>query len=87
VVNLIASLFATAAHWVQNQTSLKNTKWVTQPKEWPTHSSPPKKYKKLIFTGLGDLSHLAPKEITHSEMFMLGKQNFLIAFCSLMALI
>ncbi len=28
------------------QTSLKNTKWATYAKEWPTHSSLPKKYPK-----------------------------------------
>ncbi len=42
----------------------------------------------LIFTGLGqDLTHLAYKENTHSEIFMLGRIKILIAFCSLTALI
>jgi hypothetical protein len=35
---------ATAVLWVRIQTSLKNHKWATKAKEWPTHSSPPKKY-------------------------------------------
>jgi hypothetical protein len=42
----------------------------------------------LVFTGLGqDLSHLALKENTHSEIFLLGRLKFLIAFRSLTALI
>ncbi len=42
----------------------------------------------LIFTGLGqDLTHLAQKENTHSEIFLLGRLEILIAFCSLTALI
>jgi hypothetical protein len=44
VAKLVPRLLATAALWVRIQTSLKNTKWAT--KEWPTHSSPPKKYTK-----------------------------------------
>ncbi len=43
---LVARLLATAALWVRIQTSLKNTKWATEAKEWPTHSSPPKKEEK-----------------------------------------
>jgi hypothetical protein len=40
-----------------------------------------------MFTGLGqDLTHLAHKENTHSEIFMFGRQTILIAFCSLTAL-
>jgi hypothetical protein len=42
----------------------------------------------LIFTGLGqDLSHLAHKENTQSEIFLFCRLKFLIAFCSLTALI
>ncbi len=43
-MELVARLLATAALWVRIQTSLKNTKWATKAKEWPTHSSPPKKH-------------------------------------------
>jgi hypothetical protein len=43
VAKLVALLLATAALWVRIQTSLKNTKWATYAKEWPTHSSKPKK--------------------------------------------
>ncbi len=43
-----ARLLAKAAHGVRIQTSLKNHKWATKAKEWPTHSSPQNKiYKKL----------------------------------------
>ncbi len=42
----------------------------------------------LIFTGLGqDLTHLAHKESTHSDIFLLGRLKILTAFCSLTALI
>ncbi len=42
----------------------------------------------LIFTGLGqDSTHLAYKENTHSEIFLLGRIKLLIAFYSLTALI
>jgi hypothetical protein len=42
----------------------------------------------LIFTGLGqDLTHLAHKENTHSEIFLLGRLKILIALYSLTALI
>jgi hypothetical protein len=41
-----ARLLATAPLWVRIQTSLKNTKWATSAKDWPTHSSPPTKYEK-----------------------------------------
>jgi hypothetical protein len=42
----------------------------------------------LIFTGLGqDFTHLAHKENTHNETFLLGRQKILIAFCSLTVLI
>jgi hypothetical protein len=41
-VALVSRLHATAALWVRIKTSLKNTKWAVQAKEWPTHSSPPK---------------------------------------------
>jgi hypothetical protein len=48
VAKLVARLLATAALLVRIQTSLKNTKWVTSAKEWPTHSSPSKNiYKKV----------------------------------------
>jgi hypothetical protein len=42
---LLARLPATAALWVRIQTFLKNQKWTTKAKEWPAHSSPPKKKK------------------------------------------
>jgi hypothetical protein len=46
VAKLVAHLLATA---ILDQTSSKNTKWATETKEWPTHSSLPKKYlKKFI---------------------------------------
>jgi hypothetical protein len=48
LAKLVARLLATAALGVRIQTSLKNTKWATSAKEWPTHSSPPKKYKKIL---------------------------------------
>ncbi len=42
----------------------------------------------LISTGLGqDLIHLAHKENTNSEILLLGRLNFLVAICSLTALI
>jgi hypothetical protein len=42
----------------------------------------------LIFTGLEkDINHLAHKENTHSEIFLLGRLKILIAFCSLTAMI
>ncbi len=45
-------------------------------------------YAVLIFTGLGQvLTHLAHKENTHSEVFLLGRLKILIEFCSLTALI
>ncbi len=41
-----------------------------------------------IFTGLGqDLNHLAHKENTQSEIFLLGRLKILIVFFSLTALI
>ncbi len=42
----VAHLLAKATLRVQIQTSPKNTKWATYAKEWPTHSSRPKKYIK-----------------------------------------
>jgi hypothetical protein len=42
----------------------------------------------LIFTGLGqDLTHLAHKKSTHSEMFQFGRLKILIVSCFLTALI
>jgi hypothetical protein len=42
----------------------------------------------LISTGLGqDITNLAHKENTHSEIFLLGRLKILIAICSLTALI
>jgi hypothetical protein len=42
----------------------------------------------LIFTGLGqDLTYLAHKVNTHSDIFLLGRLKILIGFCSLTALI
>ncbi len=35
MAKLGAHLLATAALWVRIQTSLKNTKWASQAKEWP----------------------------------------------------
>jgi hypothetical protein len=47
VAKSVARHLTTAALWVRIQTSLKNHKWATsQAKEWPTHSSAPKKYTK-----------------------------------------
>jgi hypothetical protein len=46
VAKLEARLLSTAALWVRFQTSLKNTKWPTLAKKWPTHSSPSNIYKK-----------------------------------------
>jgi len=43
VAKLVAHLLATA---VGMQTSLKNTTWATKAKDWPTHSSLPKKIYK-----------------------------------------
>jgi hypothetical protein len=43
VAKSVARQLATAVLWVRIQTSLKNHKWATLSKEWPTHSSPPKK--------------------------------------------
>ncbi len=40
VAKLVARLLAAADLWVRIQTSLKNSKWATQAKEWPTHSEP-----------------------------------------------
>jgi hypothetical protein len=45
VAKSVAHQLATAALWVRIQTSLKNHKWATEAKEWPTHSSPPKEKK------------------------------------------
>jgi hypothetical protein len=49
LAKLVARLLATAALWVRIQTSLKNTKKgdIKKPKEWPTHSRPPKNTQKL----------------------------------------
>ncbi len=42
----------------------------------------------LIFTELGqDLTHLVHKGNTQSEIFLFGRLNVLVAFCSLRALI
>ncbi len=50
VAKSVACQLATAVLWVRIQTPLKNHKWATYAKEWPTHSSPPKKYtKKCLF--------------------------------------
>ncbi len=40
---MVACLLATAALWVRIQTSLKNIKWETTAKEWPTHKKINKK--------------------------------------------
>jgi hypothetical protein len=61
VAKLVARLLATAALWVQIQTSLKNKKWATFAREWPTLSSPPKKYTKRIFSELLHLRHTSTK--------------------------
>ncbi len=49
MAKFLARLLATAALCVRIQTSLKNTKWATEAKEWLTHSSPPKKCTRNIF--------------------------------------
>ncbi len=42
----------------------------------------------LIFNGLGqDLTHLAHKENTHSELFVLGRLKNFVAFYSPTALV
>ncbi len=46
MAKLLARLLATTELWVRIQTSLQNTKMGEWSKEWPTHSSPPKKYTK-----------------------------------------
>jgi hypothetical protein len=48
VAKLVARSLATAALWVGIQPSLKNPKWATKEKEWPTHSSPPKNLQKSV---------------------------------------
>ncbi len=48
VAKLVSRLFATEALWVRLQTSLENTKWATLAKEWRTHFSPQKIYKKAF---------------------------------------
>jgi hypothetical protein len=55
----VARQIATAVLWVRIQTSLKNHKWATEAKEWPTHSSPPKKYtkKNTLWSGSGPHPH------------------------------
>ncbi len=47
VAKLVAHLLATAALWIRIQKSLKNTKWATLTKEWPTHYGPPKNIQKI----------------------------------------
>ncbi len=42
VAKMVAHLLAKAAFCVQIKTPLKNRKRVTEAKEWPTYSSPPK---------------------------------------------
>ena len=54
MAKFVAHLLATAALWVRIQASLKNTKWATLAKEWPTHSSPPKNIQKKIHTKAED---------------------------------
>ncbi len=46
MAKMVARQLATAALWVRIQTSLKNAKWSTKAKEWPTHYSPQKNIKK-----------------------------------------
>jgi hypothetical protein len=46
---LVEHLLATAALRVRIQISHKNTKWASNAKEWPTHSSPPKNVKFFLF--------------------------------------
>ncbi len=47
MAEFVARHIAAAALWVRIQASLKKTtKWATLAKEWPTHSSPPKKSMK-----------------------------------------
>jgi hypothetical protein len=47
VAKLIARLLAASALWGRIQTSLKNAKWAIYAKEWPTHSSAPKKKRRV----------------------------------------
>jgi hypothetical protein len=47
VAKLVTRLFATAAIWTQIQTSLLKIRKGNISKGWPTHSCPPKQYKKL----------------------------------------
>ncbi len=58
VAKSVARQLATAVLWVRIQTSLKNHKWATQAKEWPTHSSPPKKYTKKKVLQEEDTNHV-----------------------------
>ncbi len=50
VAKLVARLLSTAALWVRIQTSPENSKWATEAMEWPIHSSPPKIYKKRLYS-------------------------------------
>jgi hypothetical protein len=45
---LVARPLAPAALRIRNKTSLKNTKWATKAKEWPTNSSLPKNIQKTF---------------------------------------
>ncbi len=57
VAKAVARKLASAVLWLRIQTSLENHKWATYAKEWPTHSSPPKKYtnKKSFAPRPGDI--------------------------------
>jgi hypothetical protein len=60
VVKLVARLLITPALRVLIQTSLKNIKWATYAKEWPTHSGRPKKYTKNYAKMTQWLKHSSP---------------------------
>ncbi len=80
----VARLLATAALWVRIHTSLKNPKWATFSKEWPTHSSPPKNIQKESFLSFFTLDTPALKLIfpqKNTETLMTKRrQNVQIQF-------
>jgi len=55
VAKLEARLLATAALWVQIQSSIKSINWTTWAKEWPTHASPPKQHKKIFLRSFANI--------------------------------
>ncbi len=82
VAKSVARQLATAVLWVRI-TTLKNHKWVTEAKEWPTHSSPPKNKKNSW--SVQNTAHTASvfrlnKISSDSVRSQIGKSQFLIAF-------